>query len=211
MSQPLRKLPDPLDDAPRLRRNVAGDPLSELMPRIVVVDDLEHADEAEQAGGLAPDAPREGERRGFQIPASFWWVMVGCYAVFIAALLAATGSSAHAVFMIVISTVYVVMFFGATRLLTREGPAQPRSPLARSGRLLAHALRPAATPRSGGADAGRAAGHRLLRCGDPAHPPGRHVTGGLAAAAPSRGAPSVRQPKDHPAEHRRQRRFSRFS
>ncbi len=133
MSRPLRKLPDPLDDAPRLRRIAAGDPLSELLPRIVVVDDLEHADEAEQAGDLAPDAPREGERRGFQIPASFWWVMVGCYAVFIAALLAATGSSAHAVFMIVISTVYVVMFFGATRLLTREGPAQPRSPLARPG------------------------------------------------------------------------------
>ncbi len=136
MSEPLRKLPDPLRDSPRLRRIVTGDPLAELMPRIVVVDDLNARDEAEQCDDEALAAPREGERRGFEIPASFWWVMVACYAVFIGALLAATGSSAHAVFMIVISAVYVLMFFGTTKLLTREGPAQPRSPLARPGKAL---------------------------------------------------------------------------
>ncbi len=119
MSEPLRKLP-------ALAETAVADPLVELMPRVAAAADNDDHPLA---------APREGERRGFEIPASFWWVMVGCYAVFIAALLAATGSSGHAVFMIVISAIYVIMFFGTTKLLTRQGPAQPRSPLERRGAL----------------------------------------------------------------------------
>ena len=116
MSEPLRKMPP-------LREIAVADPLIDLMPRIVA------ADNDDQAAAPA----REGERRMFEIPASYWWAMIGCYGVFLAALLAATGNSAHAVFMIVVSLVYVVMFFGTTKVLTRHARPQPRSPLERSG------------------------------------------------------------------------------
>lgn len=79
---------------------------------------------------------RRGETIGFEIPRAFWGVMIGCYTVLLAALLAATGG-ADAAFVIAISGFYVAMFFGTTRALIRQGPQQPRSPLARTGGTLA--------------------------------------------------------------------------
>lgn len=74
--------------------------------------------------------PREGERRGFEIPGGMWAAMVSCYGVFLAALLAATGS-AEAAFAIAISAFYVAMFFGTARTLMRQ-TTQAASPLARA-------------------------------------------------------------------------------
>ena len=79
---------------------------------------------------------RSGEAIGFEIPSAIWAAMIGCYAIFLGALLAATGG-AHASFAIAIAAVYVAMFFGTARALLRQGPAQPRSPLSRSGGKLA--------------------------------------------------------------------------
>lgn len=121
MSEPLRK------SAPPLAKTAVAEPLIDLMPAVVAAEDNDNA---------SPPAPREGERRGFEIPTSLWWGMVSCYGVFLAALLAATGSSGHAVFMIVVSLVYVIMFFGTTKLMTRQAPPQPRSPLETPARTL---------------------------------------------------------------------------
>ena len=79
--------------------------------------------------------PREGERRTFELPAGVWKAMVGCYALFLLALLGATGD-ARASFAIAISALYVAMFFGTARMILRQSPAQPPSPLGRQGGVL---------------------------------------------------------------------------
>jgi hypothetical protein len=80
--------------------------------------------------------PRQGpETRMFELPSEVWVVMVGCYGVFLLALLGATGD-AGASFAIAISAVYIAMFFGTGRAMLRQGPAQPRSPLEQSNARL---------------------------------------------------------------------------
>lgn len=79
--------------------------------------------------------PREGERRTFELPANVWKVMAGSYALFLVALLGATGGG-HAGFAIAISAIYVTMFFGTAHAMVRQAPEQPRSPLERSGSAL---------------------------------------------------------------------------
>lgn len=80
-------------------------------------------------------APLEGERLMFELPRGVWRVMFTCYAVFLIALLAATGG-AHAGFAIAISAIYVTMFFGTAKVMLGQGPKQPGSPLNNSsGRL----------------------------------------------------------------------------
>ena len=115
MSEALR-IPTAVDVALR-------DPLTELLPplRPEEVNDNE-----------LRAVPREGERRGFEIPAGIWATMIGCYGVFLAALLGATGG-ARAAFMIAISAGYVAMFFGLAKVMLRHAPQQPRSPLDRPG------------------------------------------------------------------------------
>lgn len=80
-------------------------------------------------------ASREGERRTFELPASVWKMMIASYAIFLAALLGATGGG-HAGFAIAISAIYVVMFFGTGRAILRQAPSQPRCALQRPGSVL---------------------------------------------------------------------------
>jgi hypothetical protein len=114
MSEALRK-PAPIIETPRL------DPLADLL-------------ETPQPGNDNADdiALRHGDARAFEIPAAMWAMMIACYAVFLAALLAATGD-AYAGFAIAISAFYVAMFFGTARALVGQAPEQARSPLARAG------------------------------------------------------------------------------
>jgi hypothetical protein len=114
MSNALRK-PAPVLEAPR------GDPLANPLAMPLAGND--------NAANLAL---RHGEQRAFEIPAPMWVTMIGCYGVFLAALLAATGG-ANAVFAIAISAFYVAMFFGTAVALLRQAPPQARSPLARAG------------------------------------------------------------------------------
>lgn len=86
---------------------------------------------------------QQPEARMFELPAAIWRAMAGCYGVFLLALLGATGG-AHAAFAIVISAVYVAMFFGTARAMLRQAPSQPRSPIERPGAVLQTAFGPLA-------------------------------------------------------------------
>ena len=121
-----------------LREQATASPFDYLDPQVelpAIVPPIEVNDNDVSA------QPREGERKMFELPANIWIAMVGCYGIFLAALLAATGG-ASATFAIAISAVYVVMFFGTARALLRQAPPQPRSPLERSGAVLSTAFGP---------------------------------------------------------------------
>ncbi len=62
------------------------------------------------------DAPSH-EIRTFELPASVWSVMFASYAIFFAALFIATGQGAAAIFALVISMGYTVMYFGTAAIL----------------------------------------------------------------------------------------------
>ncbi len=59
----------------------------------------------------APRQAQQPESRMFELPGSVWGAMIACYAIFLIALLGATGG-AHAAFAIAISAIYVTIFFG---------------------------------------------------------------------------------------------------
>ena len=88
-------------------------------------------------------APQQPEARMFEMPPSVWRAMMACYAVFLLALLGATGG-AHAAFAIVISAIYVTMFFGTARAMLRQAPPQLRSRLDHPGSVLQTAYGPLA-------------------------------------------------------------------
>lgn len=73
---------------------------------------------------------------GYELPKRLWGAMVGCYAAFFVAILAATGGSGHARFAIVVSVLYTVMFFGLARLGAKQAGAEARSPLDRGRPLM---------------------------------------------------------------------------
>lgn len=91
----------------------------------------------------APRQAQQPESRIFELPASVWRAMIACYAIFLIALLGATGG-AHAAFAIAISAIYVTMFFGTARVMLRQAPSQPRSVLDRPGTVLQTAYGPLA-------------------------------------------------------------------
>lgn len=66
---------------------------------------------------------------GFEFPARLWGAMIACYAVFFAAITAATGGSGTARFAIVISILYTAMYFGLARIGARQAGPEARSPL----------------------------------------------------------------------------------
>ena len=71
-------------------------------------------------------AHRTGESRTFELPMSVWYTMFISYAVFFGALLAVTGTDASALFMIVISASYTVMYFGTAAAMNAVGaPGRP--------------------------------------------------------------------------------------
>lgn len=121
MSEPLRR------HAPDSHFVLVDDPLANLMPPVLPAEDNDNDHAA---------AAREGERVGFEVPRAIWGAMLACYATFLALLLAATGGG-YATFSIAISAIYVAMFFGTAKTLLRQGPPQPRSPLASYGGKLA--------------------------------------------------------------------------
>lgn len=88
-------------------------------------------------------ARQQPESRMFELPTTVWGAMFACYAIFLLALLSATGG-AHAAFAIVISAVYVTMFFGTARVMLKHASPQPRGPLDRRGAVLQTAYGPLA-------------------------------------------------------------------
>lgn len=64
------------------------------------------------------------ERRTFDLPKSIWWTMFLSYAVFFVAITIATGRDRSALFMIVISACYTVMYFGTAAVLNAVGASE---------------------------------------------------------------------------------------
>lgn len=96
-----------------------------------------------EANDNEASTPQQPESRMFELPASVWGAMIVCYAIFLTALLGATGGP-HAAFAIAISVIYVTMFFGTASVMLRQAPPQPRSALDRPGAVLQTACGPLA-------------------------------------------------------------------
>lgn len=81
----------------------------------------------------APPVPPQNA--GFQLPRGVWTAMLSCYAVFFAAIFAATGGSGAARFAIVISVLYTAVYFGVARIGARQAGRETKSPL-EQGKML---------------------------------------------------------------------------
>jgi hypothetical protein len=66
---------------------------------------------------------------GFQLPASVWKLMVACYVIFFGGMTALVAGSGYALFMVVISALYAVVFFGTGTILANLSGENDRSPL----------------------------------------------------------------------------------
>ncbi len=66
---------------------------------------------------------------GFEMPRAIWTAMLGCYAVFFAAITIATGGSARALFVIAVSAIYTVIYFGVARIGAKQAGREDTSPL----------------------------------------------------------------------------------
>jgi|GEM_PF-2026328 len=71
--------------------------------------------------------PVQAEKTDLEIPNGIWLTMFACYAVFFGALLVATGRETGAVFMIVISALYAVIYFGVASVLFSQNKPANRS------------------------------------------------------------------------------------
>lgn len=71
------------------------------------------------------------EARSFELPGSIWAAMFASYTVFFVALIVATGRDGTALFAIIISIAYAIMYFGTARILNSVDHAArpPSSPL----------------------------------------------------------------------------------
>ncbi len=69
--------------------------------------------------------PRFSESSGFGFPGWIWRVFFGSYAVFFASLALATARDGYAIFLIVVSVLYTVMFFGTAAVLQGLGKGKP--------------------------------------------------------------------------------------
>ncbi|UNK79049.1 hypothetical protein MNQ96_16120 [Sphingopyxis granuli] len=77
-----------------------------------------------------------GVQAGFQLPRWIWHSMFAFYAIFFIAVAAATGRDTVTVMMLVISLLYMLMFFGTAGLLHKQKGREHDSPLDRAGGLL---------------------------------------------------------------------------
>lgn len=66
---------------------------------------------------------------GFQLPQSVWFLMVGCYVIFMGAMAAVASASSFALFMVAISVIYVVIFFSMSTFLANLSGKPGGSPL----------------------------------------------------------------------------------
>lgn len=77
-----------------------------------------------------------GMQAGFQLPRGIWRGMFALYAIFFLGIGAATGRDTATIFMLVISALYALIYFGTASVLhAQKGPEHP-SPLDRIGGTL---------------------------------------------------------------------------
>ena len=87
-----------------------------------------HPDEAPLAASAKVD-PRPIVQPGFQLPGSVWKLMGACYAIFLAAMAGLASGSGFALFMVVISALYTIMYFATGSVLAGMLGRQDPSPL----------------------------------------------------------------------------------
>ncbi len=73
------------------------------------------------------DSARSHEIRTFELPRSVWITMFGAYAVFFTALFFATGHGMAAIFALVVSIAYTVMYFGTAAVLNNVTAAERKA------------------------------------------------------------------------------------
>ncbi len=73
------------------------------------------------------NSPPSHEIRTFELPSSVWVTMFGSYAVFFAALFVATGHGMAAIFVLVVSIAYTVMYFGVAAILNSLTAAERKA------------------------------------------------------------------------------------
>ncbi|WP_417614107.1 hypothetical protein [Parasphingorhabdus sp.] len=64
------------------------------------------------------------EVRTFELPGSVWAIMFASYAVFFAALIIATGHGTAAIFALVVSIAYTIMYFGTAAVLNNVSASE---------------------------------------------------------------------------------------
>lgn len=72
---------------------------------------------------VAIEASAKHESRTFGMPASVWGIMLTSYAIFFGALAIATGRDLGAIFVVTISGLFALMYFGTTFALNSIGAA----------------------------------------------------------------------------------------
>lgn len=72
---------------------------------------------------------------GFQLPTLVWILMAACYAIFLGAMTALAAGSGLALFAILISSIYVVVFFSTSTILANLPGERSSSPLDRGEAL----------------------------------------------------------------------------
>ncbi|MFM5953080.1 MAG: hypothetical protein ACKOPE_02085 [Novosphingobium sp.] len=85
---------------------------------------------------LPSEAPRPnhwqfGESTDLEVPGWIWGIMIAYYGVFFAGLMLAAGHDAEAMFFLVISSGFAVMYFGTVRVLLGLRPVKEPSRFAR--------------------------------------------------------------------------------
>lgn len=77
-----------------------------------------------------------GVQAGFQLPRWMWRAMFACYAIFFVGIGAATGRDTATIFALVISLLYMLMYFATAELLHAQKGPEHDSPLDRAGGML---------------------------------------------------------------------------
>lgn len=80
---------------------------------------VEYLQDNDQVFGVPAKASHE--RRTFDLPKSIWYVMFAAYAVFFLAITVATGRDRSALFMIIVSVGYTLIYFGTAAVLNAIG------------------------------------------------------------------------------------------
>ena len=72
---------------------------------------------------------------GFQLPTSIWLLMIGCYVLFFAGMIALVAGNGFSLFMLAISIFYLVVFFSTGSILANLAGTPGGSPLDRGEAL----------------------------------------------------------------------------
>ncbi|HEY9091198.1 hypothetical protein [Parasphingorhabdus sp.] len=72
---------------------------------------------------VALEASTQHEARTFGLPGSVWSIMLTSYAIFFVALAIATGHDLGAIFVVTVSGLFAIMYFGTTFVLNSIGAA----------------------------------------------------------------------------------------